>query len=163
MQTETKVLSKVEKRNRYFLYFMGTSALVAAIYGWYAYFNGMSVYSVISFPFIWEGLFVWGDAMILGTFIFGASLFLLKKNDYVLTGLFFSIYYMIRSLIEAIYNLNAQFSPISRPWEGFVPDMAARFNFKPQELFVVPQITYTAVFITAAMVFLVFLKKYLKD
>jgi hypothetical protein len=44
-----------------------------------------------------------------------------------------------------------------------VPVMAARFNFKPQELFVVPQITYTAVFITAAMVFLVFLKKYLKD
>ncbi|NTW61286.1 hypothetical protein HGB24_01175, partial [Candidatus Saccharibacteria bacterium] len=143
-----------------FLLIFGLVAFTSSIIGWINYFSGTAVFSVITWPIIWTGLFVWGDAMILGAFLAGACYFLWRKNDPVLTGLFFSVYYVIRSFIEALYNLNAQFSSVSRPWEAYTVELAPKLHFQPQELFVVPQITYTAICITALMFFIYYLKLY---
>lgn len=150
-------------KNKIFLIAVGAVALVSSVLGWINYFHNVSVFSVITWPLIWLGLFVWGDAMILGAFIFGACVVLWFKNNPVLTGLFFSAYYMIRSFIEALYNLNAQFSPVSRPWEAFIPAIAEKYHFKIMELYVVPQITYTAVCVTSLVIFVTFLKMYFHD
>jgi hypothetical protein len=162
-QAEAVIEQKQINWTKYFLLVVAATTLIASILGWINYFKGVSVFSVITWQFIPLGIFVWGDAMILGTFLFVASVYLYFKQNTALTGLFFSAYFMIRSLIEALYNLNAQFSSVSRPWEGFIQPLADKLNFKIQEMFVVPQITYTAVCVVSLVFFVVFLKKYITE
>ena len=148
-------------KNKVVLSVVGSVALISSILGWINYVNGVAVFSVITWPIIWLGLFVWGDAMILGAFLFIASVVLWFKNNHVLTGLFFSTYFTLRSFIEAIYNLNAQFSSVTRPWEAYTVDLAKQLHFAPQEMFVVPQIIYTAICVTSFIIFIMYLKQYM--
>ncbi len=148
-------------KNKILLSVVGSVSLIASIIGWINYAQGMAVFSVITWPIIWLGLFVWGDAMILGAFLFIASVVLWFKNNHILTGLFLSVYFTLRSFIEAMYNLNAQFSSVTRPWEAYTVDLAKQLHFAPQEMFVVPQIIYTAICVTSFIIFIVYLKQYM--
>lgn len=66
------------------------------------------------FPLFFLGIFVWGDAIILGLFWSLISLTCLLLNDWILFILILSLFWVVRSLGEIIYWLNQQFSPIIR-------------------------------------------------
>ncbi len=112
--------------------------------------------------FWWMGIFTWDDALIIGVFLFLATGVAALKRDAVLTILIYSFYGVLRTGIEALYNLNAQFSPITRPWEANLPSVAAYFHLKLVELFVVAQVFYTVLCVALAMVFISSLKRYLR-
>jgi len=63
------------------------------------------------FPF---GIFVWGDAVILGAFWALTSIVTLLLNDWILFLLIVSVFWLVRSLGETIYWFNQQFSKINR-------------------------------------------------
>jgi hypothetical protein len=108
------------------------------------------------------GIFTWDDALIIGSFLFLATGVVALKRDPVITILIYSFYGVLRTGIEALYNLNAQFSPITRPWEANLPAIAAHFHLKLVELFVVAQVFYTVLCVASTMVFLSSLKRYLR-
>lgn len=64
---------------------------------------GMTVY--IS----WMGIFVWGDAVILGPFWFLSSIVSYLLKDWLLFLIIISVFWVTRSLGETIYWLNQQF------------------------------------------------------
>ena len=150
-------------KNKIFLLVVGLSSLITSAWGWVNYFQENSVFSMLSWPFFWLGIFVWGDGMILGSFLFLGSIFLWFKNKSILSGMFFSAYATIRSFIEILYNLNAQFSSVNRPWEVFMPELASRLHLQVIGLHVGAQIGFTAIFIISMLVFISYLKKYFKN
>ncbi len=113
--------------------------------------------------FWWMGIFTWDDALIIGAFLFITTAVVALKRSSVLTILAYSFYGVLRTGIEALYNLNAQFSPITRPWEANLPGFAAYFHLKLVELFVVAQVFYTVLCVALAMVFISSLKRYLRS
>jgi small-conductance mechanosensitive channel len=113
--------------------------------------------------FWWMGIFTWDDALIIGAFLFMATAVVALKRSAVLTILTYSFYGVVRTAIEALYNLNAQFSPITRPWEANLPEFAAHFHLKLVELFVVAQVFYTVLCVAFSMVFISSLKRYLRN
>lgn len=66
------------------------------------------------FPLFFLGIFVWGDAVILGFFWFIVSLISFLLKDWVLFLLIISVFWTIRSFGEILYWINQQFSPIIR-------------------------------------------------
>jgi hypothetical protein len=76
-------------KNKIFLLVVGLWSLITAVDGWYYYFQGRDVFSIVTWPFVPIGIFVWGDGMVLGALLFLASAWLWFKNDSVWTGLFF--------------------------------------------------------------------------
>lgn len=60
------------------------------------------------------GIFVCGDAVIIGIFGLALSLFILAINNWWIGVTLWSFYWIVRSLGEMIYWLNQQFSPIER-------------------------------------------------
>lgn len=113
--------------------------------------------------FWWMGIFTWDDALIIGVFLFLATGVAALKRSSEFTLLIYSFYGVLRTGIEALYNLNAQFSPVTRPWEASLPAIAAYFHLKLVELFVVAQVFYTVLCVALAMVFISSLKRYLKS
>jgi hypothetical protein len=148
------------KRHQLFLAIIGLVALCSAILGIYNWSVGN--FSGIAWPFVWIGIFIWGDGIILGTFLFLSSIWLWLKNSPIFTGMFFSGYVAIRSFIEIIYNLNEQFTTTTRPWDSFIPAFASSLHLSTIEFFVLPQILYTAICLIAVLIFASYLKKYLK-
>jgi len=110
--------------------------------------------------FIWLGIFIWGDGIVLGLFLTVGGVVLWWKNDSIVTGLFFSTYASIRVFIEILYNLNAQFSTTPRPWERDILMFAASWHIQPVELYVMAQIAYSAMFVSMSLVLMFYLKKY---
>ena len=60
------------------------------------------------------GIFVWGDAVVLGLLWLLVSLVTFLLNDWTLFLLFISVFWTVRSSGEVIYWLNQQFSPLNR-------------------------------------------------
>ncbi len=60
------------------------------------------------------GIFVWGDAIILGAFWFLVSVFSFLIGNWYLFLLFISVFWFIRSLGETIYWLSEQFATKNR-------------------------------------------------
>ena len=148
-------------KHAFSLAILGFVALLSAVCG--AYQTAQGNFSGVAWPFVWTGIFIWGDGIVLGTFLFLGSIFLWFKKNPALTGLFFSGYAALRSFIEIIYNLNAQFTTTTRPWEYFVPTLAAQLHLTTTDFFVLPQIFYTAICLVAVLIFLSYWKKYLKS
>jgi hypothetical protein len=145
--------------NKIVLLVLGIISFISSIFGWlYSLYGNASGFTPY---FFWMGIFTWDDGMIIGTFLFIICIFLWFKNNSIFTGLFLSTYAMIRSLGEVIYNLNAQFSPISRPWESKLPAIASSFHLQLVELFVVGQIFFMVICITSFLILLYYIKKYL--
>lgn len=109
------------------------------------------------------GIFVWGDAIILGPFLAVSSLLLWLKNKSNISGMFFSLYAGIRAFIEVLYNLNAQFSTTSRPWDPYWQDTRMTRFFGVIETNVLAQVLFSVVLIAAVFCFIIFLKEYLKE
>jgi hypothetical protein len=149
-------------KNRLIVSLVGAVAAASSVLGWLVYFFRGDV-SGLSWPFVWIGIFTWDDGMILGTFLFAGCVALWFLNSAVWTGLFFSSYALFRSFIEAFYNLNAQFSSTTRPWESYLPQLASSLHLRVLELFVIAQIFYTAVAVVSFLVLLFSIKKYFSE
>ena len=147
-------------KNRIFVAGIGVIAAIATIIGSINTLSGNA--SGFCSALWWLGLFTWDDAMVLGMFLTALCIVLWFANKSVLTGLYFSSYVFFRSLIEVFYNLNAQFSPISRPWESQLPHIASTFNLQLVELFVIGQIFFTTICIISFLVLLSYTKKYFR-
>lgn len=119
-------------------------------------------FSGIAWVFAPLGIFIWGDALILGPFITSICLWLYFKNKTVWTGLFFSTFAGIRSFIETVYALNAQFSDTIRPWETNWASLEIVKPLGKQEIFVIWQLIFTCIFILSTLSFVHFLRGYLK-
>jgi hypothetical protein len=139
---------------------VGISSFLAAIFGWLYSLSGNA--SGFCSQFFGLGIFTWDDGMVIGTFLCLACIFLWFKNNSTLTGLFLSSYVMIRSAGETIYNLNAQFTLTIRPWEYRLPHIAAMFNLRLVELFVIAQVFFMVLGIASFVIFLSYLKKYFR-
>jgi len=59
--------------------------------------------------FVWLGIFVWGDGIIIGPFWFITSLLVYFLKDWYLFLLTVSVFWVVRSLGEVMYWLNQQF------------------------------------------------------
>ncbi len=145
--------------NKKIILIIGVLSFISWIFGWFYTFHENA--SSFAFSFFPMGIFTWDDGMVIGTFLFLSCVVLWFKNKPVLTGLFLSAYAMIRSFGEAMYNLNAQFSPISRPWESSLPSIAMHFHLRLVELFVLGQIFAMVICVISFVIFLSYLKKYL--
>ena len=146
--------------NKKFLVVSGFLYLLATILGIIHTVN--SDFSAISWAFVPMGIFIWGDALILGPFIISGIIWLWFKDKSTWTGLFFSTYLTVRSFIEIIYSLNAQFTDSVRPWEMSWMSLGIVKSFGRAEIFVLYQLLFTCVFIINSLVFIYFLRKYLK-
>lgn len=91
----------------------GLISLLAFIKGFYEVYKKNNPFGE-ALPLSFLGIFVWGDATIIGLFGFLASLICLLISDWILFLLIISIFWVIRSLGEIIYWINQQFSPIVR-------------------------------------------------
>lgn len=131
-------------------------SLLATVFGFTKNFSG------IAWPLVSIGVFIWGDAIILGPFFFFSAIVLWKKNNPALTGLWFSLYASTRAFIEILYNLNAQFSTTTRPWEMEIKEYALNSGRDINEIFVLGQLLFTVIFIISIFLFIKFLNKYLK-
>lgn len=58
------------------------------------------------------GIFVWADAIIIGSFWVFTSVASLIIGDWILFLIFYSVFWVVRSLGETIYWLNQQFSDV---------------------------------------------------
>ena len=64
-------------------------------------------------PLLFWGIFVWGDAVIIGFFWSLVSIFIYILKDWYLILLIFCVFWTIRSLGEVFYWLNQQFTSIN--------------------------------------------------
>ncbi len=120
-------------------------------------------FSGIAWVFAPMGIFIWGDALIISPFMIAGLLWLYKKKSNIWTGLFLSVFVMVRSFIEIPYSLNAQFSSSVRPWELGWRDMGLVKNLDITEIFVLSQLGFTCIFIISTLFFISYLKKFLKN
>lgn len=97
----------------------GVSSLFLLLKGSKESRNKKNSYGLTPWLLPW-GIFVWGDAVVFGFFWSLVSLITLILNDWILFLLTTSVFWVVRSLGEAIYWLNQQFSTINRnPPEKF--------------------------------------------
>lgn len=135
--------------------------LIATVFGLFNVLGGN--FDGIAWVFAPLGIFIWGDALILGPFLAVASGWLLFKNKPIWDGLFFSTFVAVRSFVEISYSLNAQFSATSRPWELNWNNLAIVKSIGFTEMFVLSQLVFTCIFIISTLSFIHFLKQYLKS
>ena len=91
----------------------GIISLLTAIKGFYESSVKNNPFG-LTYPLFPFGIFVWGDAAVLGLFWSLVSLVCFLLNDWILFLLIISLYWFVRSFGEIIYWLNQQFSPIIR-------------------------------------------------
>lgn len=147
---------------RLFLCLVGFFSTVAAILGWIFSFTGRASELCPSF---WDlGIFTWDDGATIGLVMAITAWYLYwrsrKENVEIRTGLIFSLYGAIRMAGEAKYTMDAQFSPISRPWEAGLPNIAVMLHLKLVELFVVAQDLYMCATVAFGMMFIWYLRRY---
>ena len=90
----------------------GLFSLALSLKGFYESSAKKNVYGLTPhlFPF---GIFVWGDAVIIGFFWSLVSIFIYILKDWYLILLIFCVFWTVRSLGEAFYWLNQQFTSIN--------------------------------------------------
>lgn len=77
-----------------------------------------------AFHYTWLGVFVWGDALILGPFWFVASLLGILTHQPILFGLITSLFWVIRAAGETQYWFLQQFSSLKRNPPEHMPGYA---------------------------------------
>ena len=91
----------------------GATALFSAITGIYLSVKRNKVFTET--PWLWWlGIFVWGDAMVIGTFWFLVTIATWWLQDWLLFLLVISIFWLVRSVGETFYWFLEQFSTITR-------------------------------------------------
>ncbi len=141
-------------KHKIFLNIVIFASFIAVVFGSVKNFSG------IAWPFAPLGIFIWGDAIILGPFLLISALILKHKNNSALTGFWFSLYIAVRSFVEIFYNLSAQFSTTTRPWETSIREYTVHIGKDVNEIFVLGQLLFTIIFIISVYWLIYFAKKY---
>jgi len=106
-------------------------------------------------PFIILGAFVWADLIVFGIFSFLFALICLLLNDFILFLLGQSVFWFIRSMGEANYWFNQQFSTINRnPKSRFF--FSKFFNHDEYTVWFVMQITMQCIAVVSAILSIYF-------
>ena len=87
--------------------------LLVAVIGFFAVAMRHRSFNETVWLFPW-GIFVWGDAPVIGLFWFMVGLVTALMRDWPLFGTMFCLFWVVRALGETIYWLNQQFSGINR-------------------------------------------------
>lgn len=91
------------------------------------------------YPLVVIGGFVWGDGVVFGSFWTVISLFCFILKDWILFLFIFSLFWLVRSIGEAIFWLNQQFMPMKR----YKPeDFPLFFLFHDESVYFVNQIIF---------------------
>ncbi len=108
-----------------------------------------------SFVLFWLGIFVWGDALILGFFWTVVSILSYYLKDWNLFLLIFSVFWVVRSFGEVIYWINQQFSTIVRN----PPETLIGFRwFKNDSIWFIYQVVWQCVLVISIVSTLFFVK-----
>jgi len=91
----------------------GSINFLVFIYGLYQTKKKANVFGVVRWTMIF-GIFVWGDAVVIGLFWTLVSLVTLILNDWYLFLLSLSLFWLIRSLGEVMYWIGQQYSTLER-------------------------------------------------
>lgn len=91
----------------------GVMGLAAFLKGIYECKTKKNPYGETPILFPW-GIFVWGDAVVIGLFWFIASMVSYLLNDAILFSLILAVFWGVRSLGETTYWFNQQFSTVDR-------------------------------------------------
>ncbi len=94
----------------------------------------------------WMGIFVWGDAVIIGLFWSLVSLVSIMLDDWILFCLIVSVFWVVRSLGETIYWLNQQYAPIIR---NHPKDMVGYSLFKDDSIWFIYQIAWQCIMVVS--------------
>jgi hypothetical protein len=91
-------------------------ALFAALIGLRGFFESTKKGNTFKLtPYLsWMGIFVWGDAFVIGFFWFFVAVLSYLLNDYLLFVLSISIFWIVRSMGKTIYWINEQFANTHR-------------------------------------------------
>ena len=140
---------------------LGVIATISFILGVYNVFQGN--FDFVTWILSPIGIFVWGDALILGPFLAISCWWLWKKNRVTISGMYLSLYAVVRAFIEVLYNLNAQFTSTQRPWDHYWQDTKMTRFFGIIDTNVLAQVAFTVVIIVSLFAFIVYLKHYLTE
>lgn len=109
----------------------GSVSLIALVKGVYETKSKKNPYGLA--PLGTLGIFVWGDAVVIGIFWILACLFVLLINNWLVGLLIISLFWVVRSFGEIIYWLLQQFAtkkrdePQTVPWNTFFPGESVYF------------------------------------
>jgi hypothetical protein len=140
---------------------IGVVAIISFVLGTYNIFQGR--FDEVVWLLCPVGIFVWGDALILGPFLAISCWWLWKKNRVTISGMYLSLYAVIRAFIEVLYNLNAQFTTTQRPWDHYWQDTRVTHFFGVIDTNVLAQVIFTVVIIVSLFTFIIYLKHYLRE
>ena len=108
--------------------------------------------------FSWLGIFVWGDAIILGPFWFLSSLASYLLKNWFLFLLIISVFWVVRSLGETIYWLNQQFS---KTHSHYYEKLTGYRFFKSDAILFIYQVFWQCIFIFSIIFSVYFCKMWL--
>jgi len=148
-------------KNRTFLKIISSLYLLALVLG---VINSLDAgFSQISWIFGLLGIYIWGDALIIGPVMIAACIWLWFRDKSVWTGLYFTGFATIRALSEVTYTLNLQFSETMRPWEAHWQNLWLVHKIGRMEVLIIWQVGFTFITVASLLGFVYFLKMYLKD
>jgi hypothetical protein len=144
---------------RVLLLLFGCLNVFTFIKGWHESVTKKNPYGKATF-LGWLGMFVWGDAVIMGLFLSLATFITLWRQDWWLFWLIFSAYWLVRSVGETIYWLNEQFSTTKHnPPETLT---GHRF-FKDDSIWFIYQIYWQCVSVISLIATIYFAHMWLKN
>lgn len=126
---------------RYFVIFYGIFSFLVFIKGNYEAIRKKNPYGLTPF-LVWLGIFVWGDAVVLGLFWFLSSLTVYLLGDWSLFLLTISVFWVVRSFGEIIYWLNQQFL---YPKNNYYEKLAGYHFFKSTAILFVYQVIWQCI------------------
>ncbi len=113
----------------------------------------------ITYFLLWMGIFVWGDAVIIGPFWVIASAASYIFQDWILFLLIFSVFWVVRSIGETIFWFGQQFSHITR----YAPKHLPGYRFiKDDSLWFMYQITVQCITVFSIIISLYLANVWLK-
>lgn len=106
----------------------------------------------------WMGIFVWGDAVIIGLFWTLVSFVCILLNDSLLFALIVSVFWVVRSHGETIYWLNQQYAPMVR---NHPKDMVGFHLFKDDSIWFIYQIAWQSIMVVSIIMTIFLVDKWL--
>ena len=106
----------------------------------------------------WMGIFVWGDAVIIGLFWSLVSLTCILLDDWILFALIGSVFWIVRSLGETIYWIHQQYAPMIR---NHPKDMVGFHLFKNDSIWFVYQIAWQCIMVVSIVMTIYLADKWL--
>jgi hypothetical protein len=145
---------------------MFSGVMIFGLISWWAFVNGVinsrykgRVFQLTPYLLPW-GIFVWGDAVVFGLFWGVMSILILVLNDWYLAGVVYSLFWLVRAVIESVYWIGQQFSPIKRN----PPESLKGFTwFGDDSIWFIYQTIWQCVAVVAAVAGIFFVRLWIRN